>query len=150
VFNKITIKANIMSEHVRVGVAVVIIRDGKILLGERIGSHGANTWATPGGHLEMGEEIATCAIRETLEETGLKVSDVSQLGFSNDVFNPLNKHYVTLYVVANGVEGEPKIMEPNKCLGWQWFGLDELPNPLFLSLENFLKQGKLQALSEKR
>lgn len=139
-----------MSENVRVGVAVVIIRDGKILLGERIGSHGANTWATPGGHLEMGEEIATCAIRETLEETGLKVSDVSQLGFSNDVFNPLNKHYVTLYVVANGVEGEPKIMEPNKCLGWQWFGLDELPNPLFLSLENFLKQGKLQALIEKR
>lgn len=139
-----------MSEHVRVGVAVVIIRDGKILLGERIGSHGANTWATPGGHLEMGEEIAACAIRETLEETGLKVSDVSQLGFSNDVFNPLNKHYVTLYVVANDVEGEPKIMEPNKCLGWQWFALDELPKPLFLSLENFLKQGKLQALIAKR
>jgi 8-oxo-dGTP diphosphatase len=139
-----------MSEHVRVGVAVVIIRDGKILLGERIGSHGANTWATPGGHLEMGEEIAACAIRETLEETGLKVSDVSQLGFSNDVFNPLNKHYVTLYVVANDVEGKPKIMEPNKCLGWQWFALDELPKPLFLSLENFLKQGKLQALIEKR
>ncbi|GMM86797.1 NUDIX hydrolase [Pseudoalteromonas sp. MTN2-4] len=139
-----------MSEHVRVGVAVVIIRDGKILLGERIGSHGANTWATPGGHLEMGEEIAACAIRETLEETGLKVSDVSQLGFSNDVFNPLNKHYVTLYVVANGVEREPEIMEPNKCLGWQWFALDELPKPLFLSLENFLKQGKLQALIEKK
>lgn len=139
-----------MSEHVRVGVAVVIIRDGKILLGERIGAHGANTWATPGGHLEMGEEIAACAIRETLEETGLKVSDVSQLGFSNDVFNPLNKHYVTLYVVANDVEGEPEIMEPNKCLGWQWFALDELPKPLFLSLENFLKQGKLQALIENK
>jgi len=136
----------IMSEQVRVGVAVVIIRDGKILLGERIGAHGANTWATPGGHLEMGEEIAACAIRETLEETGLKVSEVSQLGFSNDVFNPLNKHYVTLYVVANGVEGEPEIMEPNKCLCWQWFGLDDLPEPLFLSLENFLKQDKLQTL----
>ena len=139
-----------MSEHVRVGVAVVIIRDGKILLGERIGSHGANTWATPGGHLDMGEEIAACAIRETLEETGLKVSEVSQLGFSNDVFNPLNKHYVTLYVVANGVEGEPEIMEPNKCLGWQWFGLDELPKPLLLSLENFLKQGMLPTLIEKK
>tara|TARA_Y100000588_G_C13919785_1_gene780973 strand:- start:119 stop:538 length:420 start_codon:yes stop_codon:yes gene_type:complete len=135
-----------MSEQVRVGVAVVIIRDGKILLGERIGAHGANTWATPGGHLEIGEEIAACAIRETLEETGLKVSEVSQLGFSNDVFNPLNKHYVTLYVVANGVEGEPEIMEPNKCLCWHWFGLDDLPEPLFLSLENFLKQDKLQTL----
>ncbi|TMP80728.1 ADP-ribose pyrophosphatase [Pseudoalteromonas phenolica] len=139
-----------MSELVRVGVAVVIIRDGKILLGERIGSHGANTWATPGGHLEMGEEIEACAIRETLEETGLEVSDVSPLGFSNDVFNPLNKHYVTLYVVANGVEGEPEIMEPNKCLAWQWFGLDELPEPLFLSLENFLKQDKLHTLIDKR
>ena len=139
-----------MSELVRVGVAVVIIRDGKILLGERIGSHGANTWATPGGHLEMGEEIEACAIRETLEETGLEVSEVSPLGFSNDVFNPLNKHYVTLYVVASGVEGEPEIMEPNKCLAWQWFGLDELPEPLFLSLENFLKQDKLQTLIDKR
>ena len=139
-----------MSEQVRVGVAVVIIRDGKILLGERIGAHGANTWATPGGHLEMGEEIAACAIRETLEETGLKVSEVSQLGFSNDVFNPLNKHYVTLYVVANGVGGEPEIMEPNKCLCWQWFGLDDLPEPLFLSLENFLKQDKLHTLIDKR
>ncbi|RZQ55078.1 ADP-ribose pyrophosphatase [Pseudoalteromonas phenolica] len=139
-----------MSELVRVGVAVVIIRDGKILLGERIGSHGANTWATPGGHLEMGEEIEACAIRETLEETGLEVSEVSPLGFSNDVFNPLNKHYVTLYLVASGVEGEPEIMEPNKCLAWQWFGLDELPEPLFLSLENFLKQDKLQTLIDKR
>ena len=139
-----------MSELVRVGVAIVIIRDGKILLGERIGSHGANTWATPGGHLEMGEEIEACAIRETLEETGLEVSEVSPLGFSNDVFNPLNKHYVTLYLVASGVEGEPEIMEPNKCLAWQWFGLDELPEPLFLSLENFLKQDKLQTLIDKR
>ena len=139
-----------MSELVRVGVAVVIIRDGKILLGERIGSHGANTWATPGGHLEMGEEIEACAIRETLEETGLEVSEVSPLGFSNDVFNSLNKHYLTLYVVAQGVEGEPEIMEPNKCLAWQWFGLDELPEPLFLSLENFLKQDKLQTLIDKR
>ena len=139
-----------MSELVRVGVAVVIIRDGKILLGERIGSHGANTWATPGGHLEMGEEIEACAIRETLEETGLEVSEVSPLGFSNDVFNSLNKHYLTLYVVAQGVEGEPEIMEPNKCLAWQWFGLDELPEPLFLSLENFLRQDKLQTLIDKR
>jgi 8-oxo-dGTP diphosphatase len=57
---------------------------------------------------------------------------------------------VTLYVVASGVEGEPEIMEPNKCLAWQWFGLDELPEPLFLSLENFLKQDKLQTLIDKR
>ena len=135
-----------MSEQVRVGVAVVIIRDGKILLGERIGAHGANTWATPGGHLEMGEGIEACAIRETLEEAGLIISKVTQIGFSNDVFNSKNKHYVTLYVVANEAVGKPKVMEPNKCLDWQWFDMNELPQPLFLSLQNFLKQDKLQNL----
>ncbi|WP_155486963.1 nucleotide triphosphate diphosphatase NUDT15, partial [Vibrio harveyi] len=62
-----------MDKAVRVGVAAVIVREGRVLLGERIGSHGAHTWATPGGHLEWGESIEDCAKRETLEETGLVV-----------------------------------------------------------------------------
>ncbi|EMR34863.1 TPA: ADP-ribose pyrophosphatase [Vibrio harveyi] len=31
-----------MNKEVRVGAATIILRDGKIMLGERIGSHGAN------------------------------------------------------------------------------------------------------------
>jgi 8-oxo-dGTP diphosphatase len=54
-----------VSQEVRVGVAAVILREGRVLLGERIGSHGAHTWATPGGHLEWGESIEECAKRET-------------------------------------------------------------------------------------
>ena len=63
-----------MSNEVRVGVAVIIMRQNTILLGERIGAHGANTWATPGGHLEFGEAVEQCAIREVYEETGLNLS----------------------------------------------------------------------------
>ena len=62
-----------MSNVVRVGVAVIIKHQNTILLGERIGAHGANTWATPGGHLEFGESVEQCAIREVFEETGLKL-----------------------------------------------------------------------------
>ncbi len=54
-----------------VGVGVIVIRNGGILLGKRIGSHGAGTWALPGGHLEYAERIEDCAAREVLEETGL-------------------------------------------------------------------------------
>ncbi|CAH7292427.1 NUDIX hydrolase [Vibrio alginolyticus] len=129
-----------MNNQVRVGVAAVIFREGRILLGERIGSHGANTWATPGGHLELGESIEECAQRETLEETGLEVGDFKRLGFTNDIFEKEGKHYVTLYVVATSTSGEPQVMEPHQCKQWQWFDLDELPEPLFLPLVNLLKE----------
>tara|TARA_Y100001956_G_C4109024_1_gene181448 strand:+ start:51 stop:464 length:414 start_codon:yes stop_codon:yes gene_type:complete len=129
-----------VNNQVRVGVAAVIFREGRILLGERIGSHGANTWATPGGHLELGESIEECAQRETLEETGLEVGAFRKLGFTNDIFEKEGKHYVTLYVVATSTSGEPQVMEPHQCKQWQWFDLDELPEPLFLPLVNLLKE----------
>ena len=57
----------------QVGVGVLILRDGKVLLGRRKGSHGAGCWSAPGGHLEFGETLEDCAAREVLEETGLKI-----------------------------------------------------------------------------
>ena len=43
----------------------------KILIGMRTGSHGANTIALPGGHLEMFETFEDCAMREIKEECNL-------------------------------------------------------------------------------
>ena len=129
-----------MSQEVRVGVAAVILREGRVLLGERIGSHGTHTWATPGGHLEWGESIEECAKRETLEETGLVVSAFEKLTFTNDIFEKENKHYITLFVVASDTSGEPQVIEPDKCKQWEWFKLDELPEPLFLPMTNLLNE----------
>jgi 8-oxo-dGTP diphosphatase len=60
----------------RVGVGVIVLRNGLVLLGRRIGSHGAGSWALPGGHLEFGESVEQCAAREVLEETGLDIQVV--------------------------------------------------------------------------
>ncbi|KZN40993.1 hypothetical protein N474_11605 [Pseudoalteromonas luteoviolacea CPMOR-2] len=135
-----------MENAVRVGVGVILIRDGKILLGERQGAHGENTWATPGGHLEMGESVESCAKREVLEETGLHISALHKVGFTNDIFDRENKHYITLFMAADCPVGEAVIMEPEKCKAWQWFSLDALPKPLFLSMENLLKETNLKSL----
>ncbi|MBD1582742.1 nucleotide triphosphate diphosphatase NUDT15 [Pseudoalteromonas sp. S16_S37] len=129
-----------MQKQVRVGVAVIILREGRVLLGERIGSHGAHTWATPGGHLELGESIEQCAKRETFEETGLIADSIEKLSFTNDIFEKENKHYVTLFMLASCPSGEPIVTEPNKCRQWKWFELDNLPEPLFLPLTNLFKE----------
>lgn len=129
-----------MNKTVRVGVGVIIFRDNKILLGERIGAHGAHTWATPGGHLEVGESIEECARREVLEETGLDITAIKKLGFTNDIFVKEDKHYITLFMVASYHDGEATVKEPNKCKQWQWCELNDLPQPLFLPLANLLKE----------
>lgn len=45
-------------------------------------------------------------------------------------------------------EGEPKLLEPDKCEGWQWFDWDSLPEPLFPSVESLIKKVGLKRLKE--
>ena len=116
----------------RVGVGVIVIRQGLVLLGQRKGSHGSGTWALPGGHLEFGEAVSECAAREVREEAGLEIKDLSAGPYSSDLFE--GKHYITLFVVAHGPEGEPRVLEPDKCSQWRWCRWSELPQPLFQPL----------------
>jgi len=117
------------------------MRDGLVLLGQRQGAHGAGTWALPGGHLEFGETVAHCAIREVREETGLDIHLLSLAPYTNDVLAEEGLHYVTLFVVGVSVQGEPEVMEPSKCLGWHWFRWSEMPSPLFQPLQTLLRSG---------
>ena len=130
-----------------VGVGVFVMRDGKFLMGERHGAHGANTWSAPGGHLEYGETWAECAERETLEETGMRLKNVRFLGLTNDVFEE-KKHYITIAMVADWESGEPEVREPEKCLGWEWVSLENLPERTFLPFEN-LRKGEFWGKFEK-
>ena len=136
-----------MSEksHPRVGLGVYVIKNSKFLIAERLSPHGKNTWSAPGGHLENGESLEECAIREVAEETGLKVTNFRFLGVTNDIFGP-DKHYITISMAADWESGEPQRLEPNKCLGWHWVDLDSLPPNKFLSLENLLKSPHIKNL----
>lgn len=134
----------------RIGIGVLIFRDGKVLLGRRLGSHGAGDWATPGGHLEFGETPQQCAVREVREETGLALGDTTHGPFTNDFFPVEQKHYVTLFLLAHASSGTPQRCEPEKCAGWTWCDPDNLPQPLFAPLTSLLAQGAdLRRLAEK-
>tara|TARA_Y100000310_G_C20491390_1_gene719400 strand:- start:89 stop:526 length:438 start_codon:yes stop_codon:yes gene_type:complete len=125
----------------KVGVGVIVIRDGLVLLGKRKGAHGEGCWSFPGGHLEFNELLSECAKREVKEETDLDIEKIDQLTFTNDIFNKDDKHYATLYVLARSVVGDVKLMEPEKCEEWKWFDWGNLPDPLFIPIQNLLKQG---------
>lgn len=130
-----------MEERPKVGVGVVVVKDGKILIGERLVSHGAGTWMIPGGHLELGETFEECALREVYEETGLTDLEITELiRVGND--RVYDKHFVTIGMVAVWKSGEPKIMEPGKSENWKWIDPNELPENIFLPskwcIENWL------------
>jgi 8-oxo-dGTP diphosphatase len=123
---------------VRVGVAVIIERDGRVLLIRRSGSHGAGTWATPGGHLDFGETPEGCGAREAREETGLEVASLAFVAITNDLFAAERKHYITIWMRAGTIVGSPTIASPREMTELGWFAWDALPEPLFLPLQNLL------------
>lgn len=95
-------------ERPKVGVGVIILKGGKILLGERIASHGAGSYAIPGGHMEFGESFEDTARREAQEETGLTDIEVRDLVCvkSDRVYD---KHFITIGMVADWKSGEPRL-----------------------------------------
>ena len=112
-----------------VGVGVMIVRNGKVLLGKRKGSWGAGFYAFPGGSLEYGEDFESSCFREVKEETGLKIHELKFLTVLNHIVD--KRHYVDIDFSAAAREGEPQLLEPEKCEGWEWYELDELPSPMY-------------------
>lgn len=135
-----------MENTIRVGVGLYILNNqNQLLLGLRKSSHGCNTWCPPGGHMEYGETNEQAAAREAKEETRLDIAlkDIELKGVTNDFYKENGRHYITLHLVCRKFSGTPQIMEPDKCAGWQWFDLNNLPENLLLSNKNFLNRHSL-------
>jgi len=128
-----------MDQKPQVGVAIIVAKDDQVLLIKRKGPHGKGTWSTPGGHLDFGETPEECAAREAREEVGVAVTDIRFRAATNDVFESEGKHYITIWMDGKWT-GEPYIAAQEEVAELGWFPWDSLPEPLFLSFENLLKE----------
>lgn len=119
-----------MKGKIKVGVACVVVNEQKeILLGIRISKNNGNgLWQLCGGHHEFGESLVQTALRETKEETNLDLKDISFITFTEHTYK--QKQYIT-FVYIGKASGALINLEPHKCEGWSWHGIDELPSPLF-------------------
>ena len=126
-----------MSET-KVGIGVLIKKNNKVLLGKRIHGTTENAWCFPGGHLEFFESVIDGAQREVLEETGLSVSDLNLVAYTDDLYKNTNQHFVTIVLTTTTFDGEPQLKEPDKFEEWNWFSWDDLPTPLAEPMKQLL------------
>lgn len=123
-----------------VGTGVWIRKGGKILLGQRKGRTGKDTWCVPGGRVEMFEKALDCANRELKEEAGVEASPLKFAGVTDDMSPDIGTHYLTVHYIADWVSGDPRD-EEGKIENWKWYDLDEFPKELFGPTMNFIKNG---------
>lgn len=111
----------------------VVDAQGRLLMQHR--ADGSNSWGLPGGAMELGESIEQAAVRETLEETGVRVRPVELLGvytgpphtFANgDVV-----HSVVTVLVAEPLSLSEEFDTGRESMSVGWFHLDRLPTNLF-------------------
>ncbi len=120
-------------DHPYVGIGIIIQnKEGKILVGKRKNSL-SPYYSIPGGHLELGETFETTAIREAKEETGLVLKNPKVFCVTNNLetYRESGKHFISVNLFCDTYEGEPSLMEPEKCEGWEWVSPKELPTPHF-------------------
>ncbi|MBS1267166.1 MAG: ADP-ribose pyrophosphatase [Candidatus Woesearchaeota archaeon] len=114
----------------RVVVVGVITYQNKILMRRKQKDRGPypNTWMIPGGGVDLGEESLVQALkREVLEETGLSIKNIEQIGFSED--KEPNKHgemthYLFLEFLAESTSKHARA--GSDLIKLKWFDKSEL------------------------
>ncbi len=100
----------------RVAAAAYLFRDDKLLLLKRVAP--PQTFAPPGGRLEVGEDPLTGVVREVIEETGLKpdVLGVAQTWYGEytEGVSPL----LCINYIATSVAGEPRLSSEHSEYLW--------------------------------
>lgn len=106
---------------------VVIVRDGKVLLGHRhyISDKwkDLSVWTTPGGRCDEGETVEQTLRREVFEETGIKNLEIEK--YIGNV--PGAKEGDDVLIFTGTTKDEPLLMEPEKFSEWNWFKFSEIP-----------------------
>jgi len=110
----------------KLAVAVVVERDGLLLLGKRgPGTRAPGAWSFPAGFVERGERIEDAAIREVREEVGLAVTLGPLLG----VYSATGETVVLIVYVAETATGTA--MAGDDLVEVGWFASDDLPERAF-------------------
>jgi len=122
-------------------VAVIIKKDGKVLLGKRGTYKGRKIpefgkWALIGGYIDRDENSSQTAVREALEESGWKIANVKLLRINDNPNRPHeDKQNIEFCFIAEAVEETGEGDEEMSEL--KWFDLGKLPPKEKIAFDHF-------------
>ena len=85
---------------------VICFRGEEVLLIRRGKPPRMGDWSIPGGRLEWNEAVKDCALRELMEETGVRAELLGLVEVIDGFFGD-ERHYVLIDYAARWLEGEP-------------------------------------------
>ncbi len=125
-----TTRRQVYEQYPFVVVAVIIEKEGKVILVQEAGID-RGQWNHPAGWLDKGENPVSAAKREAEEETGLQVDITHFLGVYNFVKparateDHVERHVVKLVFVGK-VTGGAITLDPKEIMDARWFTPEEI------------------------
>jgi len=129
-----------------VGAAILVLDSAERLLMLKRSDSGC--WGLPGGATEPGEVVEDAAKRETLEEAGIEVGEMSLFNvFSGqELFyrypNGDEVYNVTIIYLSRDWRGEVTLNEEHTA--WNWFATHEIPEDVSPPIKPVIEQFKRQ------
>lgn len=132
-----------MKKHFCVSVYVYNPEIKKFLL---IKHRKTGKWLQPGGHIEANEDPEEAALRETFEETGIRVrligkrfpreqDFVTPLALQKNVVEKDHIH-IDLVYLAYPLANQQEIINYKETEGLEWFTLDEITDDKFETFDD--------------
>ncbi len=119
----------------KVAAAVLIEKDGRVLLVRRANEPYRGLWTLPAGFVNGNEDPAEAAARECLEETGLSVHVTRVLDVIAGREHKRGADFIIVYL-AEVVSGE--LMADDDADAAEWFARSELPPLAFQATQKIL------------
>ena len=120
-------------DFIGVGCGALIVNDkNETLLIKRTSKsrNEAGFWSKPGGLVDFGETVEDAIKREIKEELGIEIELADYLGYTDHIISAEKQHWVAINYSAKIVNGEPRIMEPEKIDEIRWFKFNDLPEKM--------------------
>ncbi len=119
----------------KVAAAVLVEKDGRVLLVRRANEPYRGLWTLPAGFVNGGEDPAEAAARECLEETGLSVHVMRVLDVIAGREHNRGADFIIVYE-AQVVSGEMSPADDADAV--EWFAYDDLPLLAFKATQKVL------------